>query len=717
MIMDVKQVTFLLTFFVSIHQSFSSFWNEIPRNCIYDQKTTFSCWNTTFIHPIPLFNDRVYTLQDHRVHIQNSFFQLSIRDLLIHVGTNIQSLTLTNNTFASNVIDVNNIFEGGIFFRLLSNLSVHDSLALQWAQLNGSYFPRLTHLDLSNNQLTIRTRLSFDRRFYPKLKSIDLSSNKLSSIENLVGNALQTLEILILSHNPLEQIDRQLLKQFSSLQILDLSSTSIKHLFSQTFLPNLQTLICQHCRQIPSWEYKKFFANCSSKLTIDLTYSNVYSLKVFNSHSHCLKDLILNEQNLVESINTNDLLDSIYLETIQARKNYDLENVYLNVYEHLTSIDFSDNIYLNQVLLRLRSNDTHIQQLNLAHTGLTDFSIDFANTTLKYIHIDRVDMSSSHLETIEFLKYLTFHTIDLSSNRLKIIDLSLITYRHGMYDLSLMNSLNLSSNQMEYLKLNYENESPHTIDLSNNQLETIDLSGQTTYTLLLNQNSKLSLAQPNFHVDIPSLQYLDVSSINLHSLEHLIYLHNLTNLHTLSLSHNRLEIGHRILNWHLFEPWKKTLTHATLQNLSLEQIDAGAQLTDYYHLLTVDLNLNIHLQCDCRLQPFLDWLRVPAPALNDFYEPLQKFLRIDCPISLYDLHCDDEYREQKNHNIASFFKFLFGLFSLIVILLLIFKFIDRKIRRLQSRFYQRVYTDADIITLNERHITHRTVDDNDDDVA
>ena len=715
MIMYAKKEIFVFFLLIFLPKFHCSFWNEIPQQCIYDRQTTFSCWNTTFTHPIPLFNDLIYTLQNHQVKIRDSNFQLSLRDLLVHVGTNIENLTLTNNTFSSSVLETNFLFEGGIFFRLLLTLDIHDSQGLQWLQLNGSYFPQLIKLDLSYNQFTTNTKLVFDHQFYPKLKSLNLSFNKLKSIENLIGNGLNTIEILILSNNPLETFENH----FPLLHTLDLSSTPIKHLFSITLLPNLQTFICQQCRELSTWEYEKFLSNCSKlnnpRLTIDLTKSNIYFIKLFNRYMKCIKNLILNEQNLVDSITTRDLLHSYNLENIEARTNYDLDYIHLNVYDHLLSIDFSDNIYLNQVLLRLRSNYTHLQRLILSHTALTDFSIEFYNTSLKFLHIDFIDMSSSRLETLDFLKYLTFHTLDLSSNRLKIIDINLIHYRHGMYDLSLMNLLNLSSNSMEYIQIHWENESPHTIDLSNNKLDRINLQGQTTYTLLLNQNPKLLLIPSTFNLQIPSIQYLDLSSINLHSLEYLISLHNLSNLHTLILNHNHLSPNHRILNWHLFEPWREYLTHLSLQNISLEQLDSGARLNNYYHLLTIDLDLNLNLQCDCKLQPFIQWLKTPPPLLKDFYEPLQKLLRINCPISLYDLQCTDEnaleFKGFSSIKHSSFFKTFILLIIFIFIFFITFKLIDRRMKRLRSRFYQRVYTDGDVITLNERHTTQKLDDD------
>ncbi|CAF2103665.1 unnamed protein product [Rotaria magnacalcarata] len=707
-----QTVFFFVILFIKEVQS--SFWNEIPTHCVYDRTALFFCWNTTFTHSIPLFNDLAYTLQNHHVTIRDSYFQLSLRDLLVHVGSHIENLTLINNTFTSSVAESNFVFEGGLFFRVLQTLNIHDQQGIQWSQLNGSYFPQLIKLDLSYNQFTNKRKLIFDRQFYPKLSYLNLSHNRLTSINNLMGNCLATFETLILSYNPLESIVNKL-SDYPSLITLDLSATNIKQLFSITLLPNLQTLICQECRDIPTWEYEVFLSNCSelnkNQLTIDLTRSNTISIKLFNQYIKCIKNLILNDQNLVDSISTNDLLFSTNLESIQARSNYDMEYIYLNVYDRLAHIDFSDNIYLNQFMLRLMSNYTHLQRLIISHTALNDFSVDFFHTNVKFLHIDVIDLSHNHLETIDFLKYLTFYTLNLSFNRLKIIDINQIHYRNGMYDLSLMSLLNMSSNEMEFIKIDWNNESPHSIDLSENRLESVELHGRTTYKLQLANNSRLSFKEAVINIDLPVLQYLDLTSIRLDSFEYLIYLHNLSNIHTLILNNNRLLSEHRTLNWNVFYPWHQYLTHLSLQNMSIERIDAGVHLDDYYHLLSIDFYLNERLKCDGTLKSFVNWFKTPPPPLLDFYEPLQKSLRIDCDLALFDLNYGDDNMDRQHFFVAShssFFKTFFMLIVFIAILLTTLKLIDRRLKRRRSRFYQQVYTDGDVITLNEQHVTHKT---------
>ncbi|CAF4286526.1 unnamed protein product, partial [Rotaria sp. Silwood2] len=629
----MKEQILILFFLILIEKSKCSFWNEIPARCIYDRTTVFSCWNTTFTHPIPLFNDLTYTLQNHNVQIRDSYFQLSLNDLFIYVSSNIENLLLINNTFS--LISFNESEK--IYFRLLQSLQIHDNKSLQWFQLNTSYFPQLIQLDLSYNQFTNEKNLLFNQQYFPNLKSLNLSHNQLESIDNLTGNCLNRIESLILSFNPLKIIINKL-KQFQSLIFLDLSSTLIKQLFSITLLPRLETFLCRYCQQIPMKEYEIFLSNCSQSynyLILDLTHTNIISLKFFNSYITCIKDLIFNNQHLIDSISTQDLLFSINLQSIQMQTINKIDYIHLNVYDRLKSIDFSNNMNLKNVSLHLMSDYTYLQRLILSYTTIEDFSVDFNNTIKKFLHIDIIDMSHSRLETLHFLKYLTFYILDVSYNRLKIIDINQIHFRHGIYELTSMNLLNLSSNEIEFIKINWNNESPHTIDLSKNNLKSIDLHGQSTYTLLLNKNLNLSLTPITFNINLPLLQYLDLNSIHIDSFEKLIYLHNLSNIHTLILNNNHLNKQHRTLNWNIFYPWHRTLTHISLQNMSIEKINFDAYLNDYYHLLTINFYYNNHIKCDCTLQPFINWLKTPPPQLMDIYEPLQKVLSINCPIGLF----------------------------------------------------------------------------------
>jgi hypothetical protein len=667
-----------------------SFWTEIPQRCIYDQTTLFLCWNTSFIKPIPLFNDRSYTIQNHQVDIRDSNFQLSLIDLFANVGGNIEHLILINNTFSSNLFNEST----KIYFRLLQTIQICDNQGLQWMQLNSSYFPQLIKLDLSYNQFTNEKQLVLN---FQTLKYLDLSHNQLETIENLSGNSLDRIEILILSFNPLKTIMNKI-KQFQSLRILDLSFTPIKQLFSITLLSRLEIFHCRQCQQISMFEYEKFLFNCSHNLIVNLSETKISSLKFFNPFIQCFKDLTINNQ----SMNTSeDILLATNLENIQLQAIEKINSIHLNIYDRFKSIDFSENKNLQQVHLRLMSDYTYLQRLKISHTRLNDFAVDFNNTRLKFLHIDMIDMSDNHLESLDFLQYLTFSSLDLSFNRLKIISIEYIHYRHGMYELFQMNLLNLSFNQMESGRIHWDNESPHTIDLSNNNLQNIELHGQTTYTLLVNNNPELSVIPKTFSIDFPFLQYLSLNSIQFDSFENLIYLHNLSNIHTLSLDDNQLRTEHRTLNWNVFYPWCKHLKHLSLKNMSIEKIDPGIYLNDFGHLLTIDFYEN-NFECNCILQPFINWLKVPPPPLPDFYEPLNKVLSLECPLSLFNMQCDD--RQMK---LTLFIVLLLVGVSLIILLVMIKLLIKRK----RSKPYDRMFIDNDTIALNETNFIQKTDDD------
>ncbi|CAF1551870.1 unnamed protein product [Adineta ricciae] len=680
-------IIFIVLFF---RLSYCSFWNEIPQRCIYDRTSLFSCWNTTFTRPIPLFNELKYTLENHYVQILYTDFQLPLTDLFSSVAPNIEQLTLINNTLSSSVVYNQST---KIYFRLLQTLTVSDSKGWQWLQLNSSYYPQLIRLDLSFNQFTNQTQLIFNRKNFHVLRSLNLSYNQLDSIENLTGDILQKLESLILSHNPLKII-RNKIHEFQSLVFLDLSATSIKQLFDLKFFPRLEVLVCRSCQKISMDDYNQFLTNCSDinhQLTLDLSQTSITSVKIFNS---CIKNLILNDQNSLDSISTNDFRSNTNLETIQIRKIDNLNSIHLNVYDRLRSVDFSENLGLKQVQLHLLSDYTYLQRLNISQTSMNEFSIDFNQTTLKYLHIDLIDLSFNQLETLDFLKYLTFYSLDVSFNRLKIINIDRIQFRHGMYDLSLMNSLNLSSNQIETIEIHWMNESPHTIDLSQNNLQSIKLHGQSTYTLLLNNNRNLSVTPFTCDIDLPTIQYLDLSSIYFPSFENLVYLHNLSDIHTLILNNNQLEKKHRTLNWNVFYPWHKNLTHVSLRSMSIENIDSGVDLRDYYHLLTINFYDNDQIKCDCGLQPFIQWLKTPPPPLAEFYEPLKKAFFSDCPISLMYMSCDD----RKSSSIV--FYILLNITLILIIVAVIITLVCY-MKCKQPKSYRAMSVDMDSMILNE----------------
>lgn len=669
---------------------------DIPPRCIYDRTTLFACFNTTFTKPIPLFNDLSYTILNHKVQIRNTEFQLSFNELFSNIGGNIETLVLLNNTFSS----LSDNQTGKTYFRLLQSLRVSDEKALQWSRLTYSYYPQLIDLDLSFNHLTDRQILLFNQQNFPVLKYLNLSYNDLESLDNLTGNCLNRIERLILSVNPLKTILNKI-NQFKSLRYLDLSSTLIKNLFSITLLPSLDTFVCRFCQNIPMNEYDLLLSNCSlfhNHLTLDFTATQISLLHFFNPYIECIKILVFNNQNLNDSISTKDLLNSENLENLEMQNMNGINRIELNVFDRLKSIDFSNNMNLNYVYLNLLSEYVYLQRLTISRTAVKEFSVNFNQTTLKSLHIDLIDMSYSQIETIEFLKYLTFYDLNLVYNRIKIIDINQINTPPGIFELLGMHSLNLSCNQIESARINWENTSPYAIDLSRNNLKSVELHGRTTIVLYLSQNKDLSLTSKSFNIDLPALEFLDISAINFDSFEDLTYLNNITHLNTLVLNNNQLNTQNQVLNWSVFYPWRKTIAHLWLQNMSIRKINSGVFVKDYPHLLTISFLANGEIECNCKLQPFIKWLKTEPPPLPDFYEPKNKALAFDCPSTLTNMTCNDQNKKLIYFLVIS----ITG--ASIIIIAIILKLIFSYIKRKSAKRYESMLIENDSIALSEQNM-------------
>jgi hypothetical protein len=137
--------------------------------------------------------------------------------------------------------------------------------------------------------------------------------------------------------------------------------------------------------------------------------------------------------------------------------------------------------------------------------------------------------------------------------------------------------------------------------------------------------------------------------------------------------------------------------------MSLEKIDPGIYLKEYPHLLTIDLYEN-NFDCDCILEPFINWLKTPPPPLADFYEPLHKVLILDCPVSLFDLQCDDGKMK------STLFIGIFIIGISLIILLTMVKILHCYIKRKRSNSYHHLFTGNDVIALNETNLIQKTDD-------
>ncbi|CAF1043541.1 unnamed protein product, partial [Didymodactylos carnosus] len=276
-------------------------------------------------------------------------------------------------------------------------------------------------------------------------------------------------------------------------------------------------------------------------------------------------------------------------------------------------------------------------------------------------------------------------------------NLNEIHFQNGMYNLALMDNLNLSHNIIEQINIKWHRESPHTIDLSYNNLKFVYLHGQTTYNLNLSSNYQLTLDN-NVQLNLSQLKYIDLSNINFRSFKNVNLFHNLTTIQTLILNNNHLDM--KILNWNVFHPMSKYLTHLSLYNMSIEQLEG--YLDNQKQLLTIDLYKN-NIKCDCSLKTLVKWLNFTSETYK-YYDVLKRAVRIKC--NIYEVAADD-LCDQTSIRISSLTKYLILFIMAILIFVVIIKLINRFIKRLKHRrnnFYHRVYTDADVITLDERNL-------------
>ncbi|CAF0863501.1 unnamed protein product [Didymodactylos carnosus] len=278
---------------------------------------------------------------------------------------------------------------------------------------------------------------------------------------------------------------------------------------------------------------------------------------------------------------------------------------------------------------------------------------------------------------IHFSLCLYMFFIFLSSN------LNEIHFRNGMYSLALMDNLNLSHNIIEQINIKWYRESPHTIDLSYNHLKFVCLHGQTTYNLNLSSNYQLTLDN-NVQLNLSQLKYIDLSNINFRSFENVNLFHNLTTIRTLILNNNHLDM--EILNWNVFHPMSKYLTHLSLYNMSIEQLEG--YLDNQKQLLTIDLYKN-NIKCDCSLKALVQWLNLTGETY-EYFDVLKRAVRIKC--NIYEVTADD-LCDQTSIRISFLTKYLILFIIAILIFVIIVKLINRFIKRLKQRrnnFYHRV---------------------------
>ncbi|XP_063923713.1 leucine-rich repeat-containing G-protein coupled receptor 4-like [Zophobas morio] len=355
------------------------------------------------------------------------------------------------------------------------------------------------------------------------------------------------------------------------------------------------TITCSNIYTISDifWNYKEQFYDQFLKIddsNITTLHSNELSkfttiLKLFLSNNHIqtilpgaftgltkLKELYLDNNNLSEiskgiftSLHRLEILDLsennlVRIEQYALMGVSDLKTLYLqnnklsqlddNIFDklsQLSDIDLSGNPLIKVPNLPL----TGLNYLNLGNTSLKDVSIlPELNSTMKVLNL-----TSSHLDRVDFSKFRNVETLDVSNNNLSTLE-NFQNFQVDTLDLSnnkirfinggfkKLLSLNMANNQLEIVNNTLFNDSKSmlVIHLGFNNISLIekdafrDLS-RLRYLFL--QSNTLTKIEPRLFKDLTSLMYLSLANNSMEELQHGTF-ENLKSLLVLDISYNKI---------------------------------------------------------------------------------------------------------------------------------------------------------------------------------
>ncbi|MCG1036984.1 T9SS type A sorting domain-containing protein [Polaribacter sargassicola] len=433
---------------------------------------------------------------------------INITGLIVR-GNNLTSVNLSNNdkiSFLSidnnqltsldirSLTNLETIYAGN---NQLSEIDVTNNLLLKklWLNINN-----LSSLDISKN--TFLEELELDWNY--DLLEIDFSNNLNLNRIHLWKTAISKIDI-----TQLIDLERLYVSE-TNLTSIDITKNTKLYDFRSTDNP-----------QIPTYD----FSNNTALIRIDLTNSNVNDVDV--SKNVNLTQLLLGQNNLT---------------SIDISKNIELQELYLNE-NSIVNIDITNNLSLTKLFL----NDNLLERAYLKNennTAIVEFNIT-NNPNLSCIAVDDVDFSTTNWTNIDAA---TNYKIDCNSdwevytvdsnledaiNVITGIDANnddLISYEEA---LSYTGDLDLSGQDITDITGLEAFINAASINLSNNNITDISslLSGNTVLIYSKSTNEKRTAERASSNVKI-----LNVSNNLLESVD----ISSITNITELYLSNNKL---------------------------------------------------------------------------------------------------------------------------------------------------------------------------------
>lgn len=361
---------------------------------------------------------------------------------------------------------------------------------------------------------------------YPLLHLFSCASNSLRSVEEDAFSNTPLIESLNLAKNELHEGHKQFAESLSvltRLRTLDLSNNGLTEEMASDILHNLTSLEFLHLSgnvllRLDAYTFEDLYQlkelNLERNLLfeIDGAFDHLKKLQRLNLAFNSLPCLIQFEMtqlvvlnashNLIEWFITNtDLSETFQLETLDLSDNKLLFFPFLPTHSRIKSLLLSNNqiSFYSHLAVRNSSNWT---------------------TSVEYYNIDR---NTSNI------------TADLWDESL-----------HG--DISSVELLDLSGNQLRYFPEGFLQEMPHLywLRVRGNCIESLNLTADdmpaTLYELDMSNNRLLELhAQPSSAKELNNLTYLNVSLNNIQRLPPRVFT-TLPSLSTVDLSFNSIDI-------------------------------------------------------------------------------------------------------------------------------------------------------------------------------
>ncbi|XP_036722949.1 leucine-rich repeats and immunoglobulin-like domains protein 3 isoform X4 [Balaenoptera musculus] len=353
--------------------------------------------------------------------------------------------------------------------------------------------PWVARLDLSHNRLSFIQASSMSHLH--SLREVKLNNNELETIPNL-GPASANITLLSLAGNKIVEILPEHLRQFQSLETLDLSGNNISEL--KTALPPLQLkYLYINSNRVTSMEPGYFDSLANTLLVLKLNRNRISALPPKMFRLPQLQHLELN-RNKIKNV------DGLTFQGLGALKSLKMQR------NGVTKL--MDGAFWGL---------SNMEILQLDHNNLTEITKGwlYGLLMLQELHLSQNAINRISPDAWEFCQKLS--ELDLTFNHLSRLDDS------SFLGLSLLNTLHIGNNKVSYIAdCAFRGlSSLKTLDLKNNEISwTIEdmngaFSGLDKLRRLILQGNRIRSITKKAFTGLDALEHLDLSDNAIMSLQ------------------------------------------------------------------------------------------------------------------------------------------------------------------------------------------------------